>query len=275
MNDAARIARGTVVPEANATNDAAFARFARAVTRRYVVPPLLLSVAVAAAAAYSGLAAVGRLQGEAAAWLLPLVERFAGNDFGLCMLVVFMAALFYGSLQLAGAAVDRERIEGLGRSGSDRRVSWLALPTGRPYRLGGGAVWREPTGPDPLRAPDRFEAQRRHYAELGLLPLRFSVWVLPLLGFIGTVVGVARSIVGLESVIATGPGGQSADGLLTVLGGLRFAFDTTLMGLASVIPVMILQTTLAGRESAVTDEGRRQVLELPAPPPPGPDSAAG
>lgn len=250
---------------ADALAQAAFADWARASTRRYIAPPLIVSAAAAAAVVATVPDLAVRLEGGTGAELLPVFERFLGNGFCRTIAALFFAATIYGVLQLVGAAVDRRRLEllGHGRAGS----SWLALLAGRPFRPASRTEWTGAVSGDPREAADRFASQRQRYVDLGQLPLRFAVWALPLLGFIGTVVGVARSIGGLEAVISATPGGDSSDGLLTVLGGLRFAFDTTLLGLAAVIPVMVLQMILGGRESGVTEESGRRVLALLAKPP--------
>ena len=240
----------------------AFAAFARATTRRHLVPPLILSLAVALAVVASISPLTAWIDGERGAALGPLVDRFLGNGFSRMMFAVFLTSGFYGLLQLLGIRVDRRRIRLLGVGGETNR-SWLACLAGRPLRQGArGTLQGERFTDDPAQLADRYSLQRHRYAELGTLPLRYAVWVLPLLGFIGTVVGIARSITGLEAVIAPGADGQAAEGLLVVLGGLRFAFDTTLLGLAAVIPVMLLQMVLGGRESQVSDEAHHRVLSL-------------
>ena len=240
----------------------AFAAFARATTRRHLVPPLVLSLAVALAVVASISPLTAWIDGARDAALRPLVDRFLGNGFSRTMFAVFLTSGFYGLLQLLGIRVDRRRIRSLGVGGEMNR-SWLACVAGRPLRQDSrGALQGERFTDDPTLLADHYSLQRHRYAELGTLPLRYTVWVLPLLGFIGTVVGIARSITGLEAVIAPGAGGQAAEGLLVVLGGLRFAFDTTLLGLVTVIPVMLLQMVLGGRESQVSDEAHHRVLSL-------------
>lgn len=245
--------------EGGASTEVAFASFANAATRRYVAPPLIISLSLSGAAVASFLALAFPLGGELGAISQPIVERFLGNGFSRTILILFLAATVYGLLQIIGIAIDRSRLQSMGQAGCPRRgTSWLALLAGRPVEaVRTGAIPR-----DMHDFADRYCSQRQHYVELGMLPLRFATWALPLLGFIGTVVGVASSIGGLEVVIATGPGGQPTEGLMTVLGGLQFAFDTTLLGLLAVIPVMVLQIFLGGRESVVTEEARRRVLAL-------------
>ena len=255
---------GKLDPGSQAPSHVAIATFARTSTRRYVTAPLILAVALAVALAASLLPLAARLDGETGAVLQPFVERFFGNGFSRAIILVFLTSALYGALQLIGIVVDRDRLRLLGLLDGKTHASWLALIAGRPFRPCADATvrWTDGGTSDPHEIADRYAVQRHRHAELGLLPLRFSVWVLPLLGFIGTVVGIARSVNGLEAVIAPAAGGQSTEGLLTVLGGLRFAFDTTLLGLATVIPVMVLQMILVGRESEVTEESRHRVLAL-------------
>ena len=280
-----RAAPGATDPGSDPPSPVAFAAFARNATRRHVTPPLILSAAIAVAMVASFLAFATRPDGEGEAALHPLIERFLGNAFSRVIVIVFLTSALYGVLQLIGVVVDRGRLSLLAVDGSgdeSRDPSWLAFLAGRPRRPYTGAVatWADRLPGDPHEIADRYSHHRSRHAELGLLPLRFCVWVLPLLGFIGTVVGIARSIVGLEVVIAPEAGGQSAEGLLAVLGGLQFAFDTTLLGLVTAIPVMLLQMVLGGRESEVTEEGHHRMLALLAsaeageagPPPTGPDA---
>ena len=240
----------------------AFAAFARATAQRHLVPPLILSLAVAVAVVASISPLTAWIDGDREAALRPLVDRFLGNGFSRTMFAVFLMSGFYGLLQLLGIRVDRSRVRSLGVGGTTNRY-WLACLAGRPLRQGAARALQGEAFPgDPTDLADRYSLQRHRYVELGMLPLRYTVWVLPLLGFIGTVVGIARSITGLEAVMAPGAGGQATEGLLVVLGGLRFAFDTTLLGLVTVIPVMLLQMILGGRESQVTDEAHHRVLSL-------------
>jgi len=78
-----------------------------------------------------------------------------------------------------------------------------------------------------------------------LAPLFFGIWVLPILGFIGTVIGITDAIKGLEPLMNTQGAEISMQGTMgDVISGLKFAFDTTLMGLVCVIPTMIMSISL-------------------------------
>nr|WP_281349770.1 MotA/TolQ/ExbB proton channel family protein [Marichromatium bheemlicum] len=96
---------------------------------------------------------------------------------------------------------------------------------------------------------DRLDTHQR----LRAAPLSYAIWVLPLMGFIGTVVGISGAIGGLGSVF--GEAGRE-QALGEVLGHLRYAFDTTFVGLAAVIPIMALATF----QRTLADRVRHQVV---------------
>jgi biopolymer transport protein ExbB/TolQ len=87
---------------------------------------------------------------------------------------------------------------------------------------------------------------REYQHQHNLVPLQFSIWVLPLLGFIGTVVGITQAIAGLDKVLEVSRLATSG-GLDKVLAGLRFAFDTTFVGLVLVIPTMLYTMPLRAK----------------------------
>ena len=259
-------------PDPAAAAPAPGAAFALALTRRYVTPPLVLSCVVSIAAMASFLDLAVPLEGALGEALNPLFDRFLGNAFSTTIVVVFLSAAVYAALQALGVSIDRNRLGFLDApargASSSGLASLLALISGRVVaRLDDSAGDREtPTDDDPYTAGERYGLQRRRYVDRGLAPLRYVVWVLPLLGFIGTVVGISESIAGLGSVIASDGGGQATEGLMTVLDGLRFAFDTTLLGLATVIPVMAFLTILERIEDSLTGQGRDRVQTLLAVP---------
>ncbi len=63
---------------------------------------------------------------------------------------------------------------------------------------------------------DYFLLLRGQQHQHNFAPIGFAIWVLPLLGFIGTVVGITQAIGGLEQAVAPA---AAATGLSTVLGG--------------------------------------------------------
>ena len=104
----------------------------------------------------------------------------------------------------------------------------------------------------------------RRYEESYLLP-RYISWAVPILGFIGTVLGISLAADGIRRIIASDAGLSS---LSSDLGGaiapLGIAFDTTLIALSlSVVLTLVLslvqrgeERTLAALEWEVRDANR-------------------
>ena len=69
---------------------------------------------------------------------------------------------------------------------------------------------------------------------------RILVWAIPLLGFIGTVVGISAAVSGFSEFLEeSGDVEQIKEGIGLVTGGLAVAFDTTLLALFLSVLVMI------------------------------------
>lgn len=69
---------------------------------------------------------------------------------------------------------------------------------------------------------------------------RILVWAIPLLGFIGTVIGISQAVSGFSGFLEeAGEIDQIKEGIGTVTGGLAVAFDTTLLALLLSVLVMI------------------------------------
>ena len=69
---------------------------------------------------------------------------------------------------------------------------------------------------------------------------RILVWSIPLLGFIGTVVGISQAVSGFSGFLEqAGEIDQIKEGIGTVTSGLAVAFDTTLLALFLSVIVMI------------------------------------
>lgn len=113
--------------------------------------------------------------------------------------------------------------------------------------------------------------------------VRTFVWALPVLGLIGTVIGIALAVGGFASFL----GGSIDDvrvvkqNLVGVTGGLSFAFLITLLGLFTSLVVMLVSSALQTREERLY--GRVQhdltehllpVLQLAAPDAPARDRPA-
>jgi len=85
--------------------------------------------------------------------------------------------------------------------------------------------------------------------------LQTFIWAIPVLGFIGTVEGLAKSVGGFGDVLATTKElSQIKDSLKVVTGGLSIAFETTLQGLLAALVIQLLVTALKKSEEEFLDD---------------------
>ncbi len=86
-----------------------------------------------------------------------------------------------------------------------------------------------------------------HRVDLRYSTIRYIVWVIPTIGFIGTVVGISRSLTLID------PGKMD---LAAITGGLAIAFYTTIMALVlSAILVLMMHVVQKSEETAVNLAG--------------------
>ena len=84
--------------------------------------------------------------------------------------------------------------------------------------------------------------------------LRGFVWAIPVLGFIGTVIGLSQAIGGFGKVLgSSGDMSQITMSLKTVTAGLATAFETTLEALVAALIIQILFTFLKKAEEEFLD----------------------
>ncbi|MEM9281522.1 MAG: MotA/TolQ/ExbB proton channel family protein, partial [Verrucomicrobiota bacterium] len=87
--------------------------------------------------------------------------------------------------------------------------------------------------------------------------VKVFLWAIPIMGFIGTVLGIGAAIGGFGAVFGAGEGGdmsQIKEPLLTVLGSMGVAFDTTLLALVFSILLSFPASALQNQEDdLVTD----------------------
>jgi hypothetical protein len=86
--------------------------------------------------------------------------------------------------------------------------------------------------------------------------IRGFIWAIPVLGFIGTVIGLGDAIGGFGAVIAAPDAdiGEIKESLADVTSGLQTAFDTTLVGLLATIVLHFLTNFLKFNESLFLDD---------------------
>ena len=95
-----------------------------------------------------------------------------------------------------------------------------------------------------------------HRVDLRYTLLRYLTWVIPTVGFIGTVVGIALALAMIDPSAAVQPLGEIAR-------ALGVSFYTTLVALVdSAILVLLLQLVQAREELAVNAAGRYVLVNL-------------
>lgn len=152
------------------------------------------------------------------------LARFARNPIIQVQFLLFLIGVFYLLIRLWVSRADRKDLE-------------THIPE---------ALARAPAGVTE-GAIDRVDAlivRAEAVENTRLAPLSFVVWALPILGFLGTVIGVAAAIKPL-SILVEGKSGASV--AQEILGHLLYAFDTTLTGLLLVIPLMAASIAAAAK----------------------------
>lgn len=197
------------------------------------------------------------------------LSRLLANGFCQAMIALFAGLVLYAVFQYLGLVRDRRALSDRLALGGDppatddrRWLSHLVGPPPDPER--DVTALRGPRPPshslrdDDAQIIDYLLAARHQQHQQRFAPIGFGVWVLPLLGFIGTVVGIGQALGGLEQSVI--PVAAADTGLAPLLGGLRFAFDTTFVGLTLVIPTMILLLALRARAQTLDLVYRRILL---------------
>jgi hypothetical protein len=91
----------------------------------------------------------------------------------------------------------------------------------------------------------------------GYTIVRGLVWAIPVLGFIGTVIGLSTAIGEFGSVVASaGDVGEIRDKLGAVTDGLSIAFVTTLQALVGALGVQLFLTMVQRHEEQLLDDSR-------------------
>ncbi|WP_133511115.1 MotA/TolQ/ExbB proton channel family protein [Candidatus Thiosymbion oneisti] len=151
------------------------------------------------------------------------IGRFTDSAFKQGMLAALVVLTVYGVLQAWGAAADGRCLSRLdtGRGiGCDDAGLWAlftARPRGLHAHLGRTSVLSM-----------HFGFGRRHLLE----PLRLGLWAFPVVGFIGTVLGISQAVKELPLAM------KEETALQGVLDSLHLAFDTTFIGLVASVIVM-------------------------------------
>ena len=93
------------------------------------------------------------------------------------------------------------------------------------------------------------------YSESSYTLPKGLIWAIPVLGFVGTVLGLAQAVGGFGSVIAKGADLETLKTALGgVTGGLATAFETTLIALVAALIIQLLMTLVMQKEEDFLDE---------------------
>lgn len=157
------------------------------------------------------------------AWLSKVAGRLelSGAEFSLAMLYLLCVSIAYGLAQIGAAWFDRSALRRVRRPLSPAASALLARP--------------------PAWAADKGGVER-HFdqgREMVFAPLRLGLWLFPVLGFLGTIIGISAAIEKLPSAM-----NKQGDALKDVVGELHFAFDTTFFGLVAAIALMLVVVPL-------------------------------
>ncbi|MBF0100500.1 MAG: MotA/TolQ/ExbB proton channel family protein [Desulfobacterales bacterium] len=81
------------------------------------------------------------------------------------------------------------------------------------------------------------------------------IWAIPVLGFIGTVLGLSQAIGNFGTVLSAAQGIENLkDSLRNVTSGLSVAFDTTLLALIAALSIQLILIALKKKEENFLDE---------------------
>lgn len=98
-------------------------------------------------------------------------------------------------------------------------------------------------------------SQDESHMETSYALLQGFVWAIPVLGFIGTVLGLSQAIGSFTAVLGTGQDVTAITGALgKVTAGLATAFDTTLVALVAALVIQLLMVMTKKSEEEFLDE---------------------
>lgn len=107
--------------------------------------------------------------------------------------------------------------------------------------------------------PQRTHELLRHQADLdadtaaaGYRTVKLFIWAMPILGFVGTVLGISLAVGGFSEFLTTNLNIEDVSRVTAELGnvasGLSFAFDTTLLGLLAGLVANVLSSAVQKRD---------------------------
>ncbi len=108
-----------------------------------------------------------------------------------------------------------------------------------------------------------FELVWRKSADFYVIP-RYLNWAIPILGFIGTVLGISLAADGIQRIFNSGQGlAPLSSQLGNAISPLGIAFDTTLIALSLSVVLMLFQTVLQRQEDNLIMHFENRIRNLP------------
>lgn len=212
-------------------------------------PPLMLTLALATAVATGAVLLIDYIGLHSDKWSY-LAAKFV--DRGVIpplTLVLF----FWGLLLLAykGWVLWRER-------------QMLAAGRAESVLLGAHRDAVDSSGEHATDAEAFLDIVWKQSADFYVVP-RYINWAIPILGFIGTVLGISLAADGIQSIVGakTSLGDLSTE-LGQAIAPLGIAFDTTLIALSLSVFLTLLQTALQRWEDGVLVDFEARVRAVPA-----------
>ena len=97
-----------------------------------------------------------------------------------------------------------------------------------------------------------------NFVESSYTLIKGLIWAIPVLGFIGTVLGLSQAVGGFGAVVSSGADLETLKNALGgVTSGLGTAFETTLIALVAALIVQLLMTLMMRKEEQFLDECAR------------------
>jgi len=160
-------------------------------------------------------------------WLNILLNRVLDSNYCLFILAIFAILFFYGLLQIFGVSIDRMAL-------IPKKKSWFFSLSLKILGLFSPMAGRPGAIHSISKTPTTYQEQRDISYDIFMAPLSFGIWLMPLLGFIGTIIGISGAIAELPKIR------NQEDDLSSVLGNLYIAFDTTFLGLTCAIFLAVI-----------------------------------
>jgi len=95
----------------------------------------------------------------------------------------------------------------------------------------------------------------------GFAVIRFLIWLIPSIGFIGTVLGIGNALLGTGAVLSDQQVEQQA-AIQLIASRLGTAFDTTFIALIVSIPAMFLVNVVQRKEEELIHDSSRATLDV-------------